>query len=74
MPKIDFSLERGSFFRVILGLLITLLFLISALSTEGDKRQGLFLVLIGLVLTWQQYSLYLIKKREDQNNHPPSED
>ena len=74
MPKLEISLERGSFFRVILALVITVLFLISVLTSDGDRTQGTFLVLIGLVLTWQQYSLYLIKQREDRQQDPPADD
>jgi len=67
MPKLEISLDRGSFFRVLIGLAMTLFFIVSAIISDGDRWNGLFLVGLAAILTWQQYSLYLIKKQEDNN-------
>jgi len=60
------SFERGNFSRVWVGVAATLFFLISAILEPANRKNMLFFVGIGLILTWQQYSLYLMKKQEDQ--------
>lgn len=65
MEKIEISLKRGSFFRVILGMLATAFFIINAFVGSTDQTTAFFLIAMGAVLTWQQYSLYLMKKNGD---------
>lgn len=65
MPKIEISMVQGSFFRVILGMIMTLIFIISMILHPEAYMKYLFWALLGLALTWQNYSLYLIKKQED---------
>lgn len=61
---IKISMERGSLFRVILGIVAVLFFTISALSNQENIYFHLFLVLLGLNLTWREYSLYRMKQQE----------
>ena len=68
------SFERGNFSRVVLGIIICALFLISALTETGDHRGSLFMVGIGIILTWQQYSLYRMKQREDRIRNAEGQD
>ena len=68
MPKVAVSLERGSFFRVILGMIMTAIFVISIMLHPEEYMKYVFWVILGLALTWQNYSLYLIKKQEKQDD------
>ena len=68
MSKIEISMERGSFFRVILGVVMTMIFVISIILHPEEYRRYIFWVFLGLALTWQNYSRYLIKKQADQDS------
>jgi|GEM_PF-6099844 len=61
-----FTFEQGSFTRVIIGLIAISAFLISAIIDPADRKQSLFWAFLGSLLTWQQYTLYRVKKRDRQ--------
>lgn len=66
----NWSFDRGGFGRVIIGLLATLFFIISAITDPSDRRNALFFAGLSFILTWQQYSLY----RMQQNDHEEDSD
>lgn len=65
-----FSFEKGSISRVVVGLIAAGFFFISALLEPSNRKNTLFFAVLCLVLTWQQYSLYLLKK---QGKYPPAD-
>jgi hypothetical protein len=63
---VKLTFEQGSFTRVAVGLITLTVLLISATINPADRKQLIFWAMLCTLLTWQQYTLYQIKKREDQ--------
>jgi hypothetical protein len=49
---------------------MTMIFVISIILHPEEYLKYLFWVFLGVALTWQNYSLYLIKKQADQDSAP----
>jgi|GEM_PF-3279348 len=65
MGNFKFSLERGSLFRIIIGVVITLVLSISAVMNPDNMYKYLFFVFIGLAGISREYSLFLLNKKEN---------